>query len=352
MKRLPSLFCAIFLFLGLLSLSPGTLHSEEIVLLNWSEYMDQTLLAQFEQESGIHVREVFFETEEERDGLLAQTNGVGYDVVVMQAKDVQAYVRSQWLAPIPADTMPNLVHIPKKWRTTYPDAEHYSVPWVWGTLGIGYRKDLVKQEVTSWMDLLRPDSSLKNRILMLDDSIAMRTIAMKSLGYSMNDFDKKVLDESATLLRRQQPFVHTYGYMGLGEKSPMITGQYWMALMFNGDAITLSKQEPNVAFVVPKEGTLLWVDSFAILKASPKQALSARFIDFLHRPEMAARLAETVNYATVNEAATPFLSPAHRNNPVIHPTQAVLDRSEFPNNPPAKVVNNFKSLQVQLTKKK
>ncbi|MBF0583492.1 MAG: spermidine/putrescine ABC transporter substrate-binding protein [Magnetococcales bacterium] len=352
MTRSLSLFRPLLFAVGLFFSCAWAAHSEELVLLNWDEYMDRELLAEFEQETGVHVREVFFETEEARDGLLAQTNGVGFDLVVVQAKDIQAYVRSNWLAPIPAEAIPNLANIPDKWRNTYPEAERYSVPWAWGTLGIGYRKDLLKAEVSSWMDLFRPAESLRNRIMMLGDSIAMRTIAMKALGFSMNDFDKKVLDESAALLRAQQPFVHTYGYMGLGEKSPLISGQYWMALMFNGDAITLGKMEPNIAFVVPKEGTLLWVDTFAILQASPKQALAARLIDFLHRPKNAARLAETVNFATVNESAKPLLSAAHLNNPIIYPSREVLDRSEFAKNPPAKVVNNFKSLQAQLTHKK
>ncbi|MEO5339057.1 MAG: spermidine/putrescine ABC transporter substrate-binding protein [Magnetococcus sp. MYC-9] len=346
----PSLLQALFC-LGLFLACALPAHSEELVLLNWDEYMDRSLLVEFEKETGIHVREVFFETEEARDGLLAQTSGAGYDLMVVQAKDIHAYVRSQWLAPVPVDKIPNLTHIPGKWRTTYPEAEQYGVPWSWGTLGIGYRKDLLKKEVTSWMELFRPGPELKNRILMLGDAIAMRTIAMKSLGYSMNDFDKKVLDESAELLRAQKPSVHTYGYLGLGEKSPLITGEYWMALMFNGDAITLGKMEPNIAFVVPKEGTLLWVDCFAILKASKKQEQAARLIDFLHRPRNAARLAETVHYATVNEGAKPFLSAEHLNNPIIHPTPEVLARSEFPRNIPAKVIGQFKSLQAQLTRK-
>ncbi|MBF0184465.1 MAG: spermidine/putrescine ABC transporter substrate-binding protein [Magnetococcales bacterium] len=325
--------------------------SEELVLLNWEEYMDRELLDAFEKETGIHVREVFFETEEARDALLAQTGGAGYDLVVVQAKDIQAYAHSGWLAPIPADKIPNIKQIPAKWRATYPEAEQYGVPWLWGTLGIGYRADMVKGEVNSWLQLLRPDSTLKGRIMMLSDAIAMRTIAMKALGYSMNDVNKKVLDGSAELLRAQKPFVHTYGYMGLGEKSPMVTGQYWMALMFNGDAITLGKMEPNIAFVVPKEGTLLWVDCFTISKASKKQEQAARLIDFLHRPKNAARLSETVHFATVNEGATPFLSAEHRQNPVIYPPQAVMDRSEFPKNLPPKVINQFKSLHTQLTHK-
>ncbi|MBF0161821.1 MAG: spermidine/putrescine ABC transporter substrate-binding protein, partial [Magnetococcales bacterium] len=298
--RLPIPSLLRLLFCLALSFSPLLpAHSEELVLLNWDEYMDKTLLADFEKETGIHVREVFFETEEGRDALLAQTNGAGYDIAVVQAKDIQAYVNSQWLAPIPADKIPNLSHIASKWRNTYPEAERYSVPWAWGTLGIGYRKDLYKGDVSSWMALLRPAPELKGKIMMLADAIAMRTIAVKALGYSMDNPDKKALDESAALLLAQKPFVHTYGYMGLGEKSPLITGEYRMALMFNGDAITLGRMEPNVAFEVPKEGTLLWVDSFTILKASKKQAEAARLIDFFHRPQNAARLSEAVHYATV-----------------------------------------------------
>ncbi|MBF0134845.1 MAG: spermidine/putrescine ABC transporter substrate-binding protein [Magnetococcus sp. DMHC-1] len=335
----------------LLTLQPLSARSEELVILNWAEYMDQELLAEFEKETRIHVREVFYQTEDGRDGMLAQTNGVGYDVVVVQAKDIQAYVRSKWLAPIPEDKIPNLTHIPRKWRTTYPETATYGVPWQWGTFGIAYRKDLVKKEVTSWMDFFRPAPELKNRLMMLSDAMVMRTLAMKASGYSSNDFTEPHLQEAAKLLRAQKPFVNTYGYLGLGEQSPLLTGQYWMALLFNGDAITLAKQNPNVAFSVPKEGTLLWEDCFAILEASNKKDLAAQFIDFLMRPKNAAKLAEFTNYASVNDAVKPFLSPEHVNNPVIHPPQEIMDRSEFPQNPPAKVVSTFKTLQMQLMRK-
>ncbi|MBF0176757.1 MAG: spermidine/putrescine ABC transporter substrate-binding protein [Magnetococcales bacterium] len=325
--------------------------AEELVLLNWAEYMDKSLLAQFEQETGVHIREVFFQTEDERDGLLAQTSGVGFDVVVVQAKDIEAYARSGWLAPIEEEKIPNLAHIPNKWRTTYPETDRYAVPWQWGTFGIGYRKDLLKKEITSWMDFFRPIPEAKGRLLMLSDAMVMRTLAMKATGRSMNDFTDPSLKEAAGLLREQKPFVHTYGYLGLGEQSPLITGQYWMALLFNGDAVTLAKQNANIGFVIPKEGTLLWEDCFAILAASKRKDLAARFIHFLHQPQNAARLAEFTNYASVNDGVNPFLSAQHRGNMTIYPPQEVLDRSEFPKNPPPKVTRFFKNLQVQLMRK-
>ncbi|MBF0126865.1 MAG: spermidine/putrescine ABC transporter substrate-binding protein [Magnetococcales bacterium] len=335
----------ILLLIG--CLLPRALPAEEkreIVLLNWSEYMDPELLQRFEKTTGIHVKEVNFETDETRDELLARTGGRGFDLFVVSGERVQSYVKRKWLARVEPDAMPNLKHIAPRWFEAYPYLREYAVPMLWGTLGIGYRTDLVGGRVTRWQELLRPPERWRKRIVMEKESPDLLGAAMKALGHSWNHYDETAIDQARTMLMAQKPFVRAYGYPSLDQSSGLVTGEVWLAMLFNGDAITLKAIEPNIAYVVPEEGTILWVDCLAVLESSRRKTLAYAFIDFLHEPDNAAQLAHHLHYATVNQGAEPLLKPEHRNDPVIYPSEAVLGRSEFLAKPPPRVDRRFKEI--------
>ena len=114
----------------------------------------------------------------------------------------------------------------------------------------------------------------------------------------------------------------------MGEESALVTGEVWASLTFSGDALQVREHNDQIVYVVPEEGGNLWVDYLAVLKASPRKELAARFIDFLNRPRIAARNAEFVYYATPNVGARRYVSQAYREDPVIHPTAEVITRSE------------------------
>lgn len=335
----------ILLIIGFLL--PHFLHAakkKELVLLNWSEYMDQELLQRFEKTTGIHVKEVYFETDETRDELLARTGGKGFDLFVVSGERVQSYVKRKWLAKVEPNAMPNLKHIAPRWLTAYPFLQEYAVPLLWGTLGIAYRPDLVGGKITTWKEMLQPTDHLRQRIVMEKESPDLLGVAMKVLGHSWNHYDESAISQAQALLMAQKPFVRAYGYPSLDKSSGLVTGEVWLSMFYNGDAITLKEIEPNIAYVVPEEGTILWVDSLVVLESSPRKDWAFQFINFLHEPNNAAQLAHYLHYATVNQAAEPLLKPEHKNDPVIYPSEAILQRSEFLAKPPPQIDRRFKEI--------
>lgn len=323
--------CA-FLFTAVHAKSAGTPPvpaKNELIVLNWSEYMDQELKKEFEQKFNATVKEVYFETDEMRDELLVNTNATGYDVVICNGPPINTYVRQKWLAPLTEANVPNLKYIDKQWLDAFRFANGYAVPIAWGTTGIAYRKDKISEPVTSWMQMFKPKKELRGKIIMIKDSRDTIGMALKALGYSYNSADKKELGEAKKLLVAQKPFVKGYSYITVTEKSALVTGEAWMAMVYNGDALVVQEHEPNIAYVLPGEGGGLWADYLVVLKSSPRKELAQKFINFLVEPKNSARFAEFAYYATPNKAAEKFLPKEFLEDKAIYPSKQILEKSEF-----------------------
>jgi len=232
------------------------------------------------------------------------------------------------IAKLVPDLNPNLKHLDPSWDKLYPGLSEYASPFLWGTLGIVYRKDLVKQEVTSWDDLLNPDASLHGKILMVEEKRDVFTPALKLLGYSSNETNYKYIKKAAELLAKQKAFVASYQYFDLTDESELLDGSIWMAMAYNGDALVLKEHHNEIEFVVPKEGTSIWADYMAVLKASTKKIAANAFINYLNRPDIAAKLAQELYYASPNLAAEKLLPQAFLNDPLIYPPKEVVKNSE------------------------
>ena len=313
----------------LASNAPLRAEAKELVLLNWSDYLDPELIAKFEQEHGIKVKEIYFEHDEARDNILVEADGKGYDLAIVNGGNMSTYRSRGWLAPVDQEQAPNLRHIDPRWANAFDAARGHGVPYFWGTLGIGYRSDLVDEPITSWRQLFEPAEPLRRRIGMIGDPADMLGMALKALGYSVNSVDPQELAKAERMLLEQKPHVRTYDYVSLGEQSSLVTGEVVATMMYSGDALMVAEHDENITYVVPEEGGNIWVDYLVVMEGSSKKALARQFIDFLNEPENAAQLAEFVYYATPNRAAEALLPQEFREDPVIYPPQSVLDRSEF-----------------------
>lgn len=300
----------------------------ELVLLNWSEYLDPDLVDEFESAHQCTLKEVYYESDDDRDDILLTANTQGYDIAVVNGAALRSYRKRNWLAPLSAQQVANFKYIDTKWLNAFEGAEHHAMPYFWGTLGIAYRKDLVQHDFSSWMTLFKPPQELHNKIVMMSSSRDLIGMGLKALGYSANSSDSQQLAEVEQLLRAQKPYVREYGFIALNESSSMISGEVLASMMYSGDALMLSEQEENLAFVVPSEGSNLWVDYLVVMKSSTNKAKAYAFINFLNEPKRAARLAEFVYYATPNKAAEAHLSDEYLSHPIIYPAQSILDRSE------------------------
>ncbi|MGC3873910.1 polyamine ABC transporter substrate-binding protein [Halomonas sp. GXIMD04776] len=328
------------LFLLMAGLPVQATESTELTFLNWTDYMDPEILTEFEQRTGITVKQTYFESDAARDELLVETEGRGFDVALIDGTSIRILAKRGWLEPLDEAAIPNLKHIDPRWRTIHEEAEVYSVPYFWGTLGIAYRQDLVPFTVSSWMDLLQPTEALHGRVSMNSDTRDLIGAALKALGYSLNSTDSQELKQAEALLQAQAPAVKTYKYISLNENSALVNGQVAMSMMYNGDAMMVQEHHDEIAFVLPKEGGNIWVDYLSILSASTEKAAAKQFIDFLNEPEIAARLAEYVYYATPDRAAEELLPAEFKSDPVIYPSEEALEKSETYHRLPARTQKN------------
>ena len=300
----------------------------ELVFLNWSEYMDPQILEEFEQRTGVVVTQTYFESDAARDELLLETGGRGFDLALLNGISIRVLAKRGWLEPIDETDIPNLRHVDPRWRTVHKQAEVYSVPYLRGTLGIAYPQDLVPFSVSSWMDLLRPVEALKGRVAMNSDTRDLIGVALKALGYSLNSTNTQELNDAERLLQAQAPAVKTYKIISRDENSALVNGQVAISIMYNGDALMVQECHDEIAFVLPKEGGNIWVDYISVLSASTNKFAAKQFINFLNEPEIAARLAQFVHYATPNLAAEALLPPEFTSDPVIYPSNKALEKSE------------------------
>jgi spermidine/putrescine transport system substrate-binding protein len=300
----------------------------ELVFLNWFEYMDPDLIRRFEQQHQVKVHEIYYESDDVRDEMLLETDGKGYDVVLVNGSMIATYLQRGWLEPLTPAQIPNLQYADPYWLKAFDGVEGHAVPYFWGTLGIAYRADLLDSPPESWMDLFKPAPQVHDKIAMIETQRDAMGMALKALGYSANSTDRREIRAAAELLIAQKPFVKTYTYLVLDENSALVKGDVLMAMMFNGDALVLREQDDNIRYQVPREGGNIWADYLVVMSGAKHKALAYAFIDFLNEPEHAAQLARFVYYPTPNKAAEKLLPEEFLDDPVIYPNRAVLGRSE------------------------
>ncbi len=310
--------------------SAGFAQSEthELVLLNWSEYMDPELIAKFEKQFNVEVDEVYFESDDLRDAMLLETDARGYDLALVNDLAVDVYRMQGWLAPVDTNNVPNLTHIEDRWLDAFAGVRGFAIPYFWGTLGIAYRSDLIEKAPSSWMDFFKPTESMRGKIGLIESSTEVIGMALKALGYSANSNDAMAIDEAEELLLAQKPFVKSYVYIALNEQSALVSGDIAITMIYSGDALMVQEHHEMIKYVVPKEGGTLWADYLVVMKYSMNKDLAWAFINFLNEPEHAAQLARYVYYATPNKAAEKILPADFLENEVIYPTEEALAKSE------------------------
>lgn len=357
MKKTLKILFRSFVFLTTVSLvlvsQVDTCHAatkQELVFLTWSEYIEPDIVKEFEKKYNAKIKEIYFETDEMRDEMMVTADGNGYDLIMSNGPTITRYVKRKWLAPTNKKQIPNFKYIDKKWLKAFPEAEKYAVPYFWGTVGIAYRKDKVGKPVTSWSQLFKPEEELRGRIVMIKDSRDLVGMALKSLGYSANSKDKNEHAAAEKLLMAQKPYVKSYSSLNLTKDSVLVTGEAWIAMAYNGDALMLKEFNEDIEFVVPQEGGNLWCDYLVVAESSSKKELAAKFINYLHGPKINARNAEFVYYATPNQAAEKLLPKDFLEDPVSYPAESVIEKSESYKNLPARAQRTRNTIFSRVTK--
>jgi spermidine/putrescine transport system substrate-binding protein len=318
--------------------------TEQLVLLNWDDYMDAELLQEFERLHNIQVKEIYYESDDTRNSILAASNGKGYDLAIVNEAMIESYNDRGWIASIPQPQPDNFQHIDASWVDIYPNTTDKAIPLLWGTLGIGYRADLVSQPLATWSQFFNPDESLTGRLGLMNSSRDVMGMALKSLGYSINSTNLSQLTKAAALLKRQLPFVKSYRYLSLDETSDILNGELYASMMYGGDALMLQELNNNIQYVIPQEGTNIWIDYLVVFSASKKQDMAWKFINFLHDPKRAASLSQYLYTATTNKTAKKYLPEYFLNNKTIYPPKGVLEKSEYFNKISPRALNKINTL--------
>lgn len=272
--------------------------SNQVIVYNWGEYIDPEVLTMFEEETGIDVVYEEFETNEIMYPKI-QSGAIAYDVVCPSDYMVQRMIENDLLAEINFDNIPNLKYIDSTYmeQSRQFDPENkYSVPYLFGTVGILYNKTMVDEPIDSWSVLWDP--KYKDSILMQDSVRDAFGVTLKYLGYSLNSTDLDELEEAKKLLIEQKPLVQAYVVDQVRDK--MIGNEAAIGVIYSGEALYTKQENPDLEYVIPKEGSNLWIDSWVIPKDAKHKENAEKFINYLCKPEIAKMNFDYITYSIPN----------------------------------------------------
>lgn len=317
---------ATLVLIGLLVLAAPMASAQQVLnIYNWASYMDDEVLAQFEREYGIRVIYNVFSNNEELHARL-KAGASGYDVIFPSDYMVEVLIEEDLLQPIPHEAIPNLVHIDERFlNPPFDPGNQYSVPYFWGTTGIGVNTRYVKEPVTSWDILWNP--KYRGRIAMLNDAREVFAVALKRMGKSINERDIASLEAAKELLVEQKPLVLVYD--SDNTKNLLLSEEVWIAHAYSGDVLMAAEEDPDIVYVVPEEGGAMWMDVMAIPKTARNVDGALKFINFILRPDIAAKLSESIAYASPNRSALELISEEVLEDPAIYPPEEVMEKLEW-----------------------
>lgn len=317
-----SILLASIAAVGAVALSGcGSSKSEngEVIVYNWGEYIDPEVLELFEEETGIKVVYDEFETNETMYPKI-EAGASQYDLVCPSDYMIDKMIQNGLLAELNFDNIPNAKqYIGNEYyeqSREFDPENKYSIPYCWGTVGILYNKTMVSEPITSW-DVLW-DSQYENNILMQDSVRDAFMVALKRNGNSMNSTDDAELTAAKDSLIEQKPLVQAYVIDQVRDK--MIGNEAAIGVIYSGEAIYTQRENPDLVYIIPEEGTNLWIDSWVMLKNAPNKENAEKFLDFLCRPEIALKNFEYITYSTPNTGAREMIEDeAIKNSPIAFP---------------------------------
>lgn len=297
----------------------------EIYVYNWGEYIDPEVIEMFEKETGITVHYEEFETNEEMYTIVAK-GARTYDVICPSDYMVQKMIENDLLTTINYDNIPNITNIGEQYMESakgFDPENQYCVPYTWGTVGIMYNKSMVDEPVDSWAILF--DEKYKNQILMQNSVRDAYCVALSYLGYSINTLDEDELSEATDLLIEQKPLVQAYVVDQVRDK--MIKNAAALGVIYSGEAIYMQRENEDLEYVIPKEGSNVWIDGWVIPKNCNNKEGAEAFINFLCKPEIALMNFEYITYSTPNEAARELIEDEDiRNSTIAFPDAEELEK--------------------------
>lgn len=303
----------------------GSSSKETLTVYNWADYIDESVLREFEKEFDVRVVYDQFATNEDMYVKL-KSGGSSYDVAFPSDYMIERMIKEDMLEKIDMSKISNYKYIDDSFKNLDFDPNNeYSVPYMWGTVGILYNEKMVTDPVDSWNILW--NEKYAGQILMMDSQRDSIGITLKKLNFSLNSRETKELELAKQELIKQKPLVMAYVVDEV--KDMMIGGEAALAVVWSGDAVYMMDQNEDLNYVVPKEGSNLWFDNMVIPKSTKNKELAQEFINFMTRPEIALKNAEYIGYSTPNTETLELLDEEVRNDEVAYPSDDIIENCEI-----------------------
>ncbi|QEP43479.1 extracellular solute-binding protein [Ectothiorhodospiraceae bacterium BW-2] len=301
--------------------------ADKLVIYNWTEYIPDGMVERFSQESGIEVEYATFDSNETMYAKVKLLNGAGYDLIVPSSYYISKMAREGLLQPIDKRQLTELKNLdPALLDKPYDPGNRYSIPYLWGSTGIGVDSSRVDPAtVTRWADLWKPE--FKGQVLLTDDVREVFQVALSTQGYSANTTDPDEIKAAYELLQQLMPSVRLFN--SDAPRIPYLAGDVSVGMLWNGEAWMAREESETLKYIYPKEGAIFWVDSFAIPVNAANPTAAHRFIDYILRPENAKEVIEYTGFAAPNLPAMRLLDSAVLASPTIFPDTATIAKGEF-----------------------
>lgn len=293
-----------------------------LTVYNWGDYIGENVIEAFEKEFDCNVNYEMFEQNEDMYTKLKMAKGT-YDVVVPSDYMIERMKSEDMLAELNMANIPNIEHISDYCLDRdFDKGNKYSVPYMWGTVGIIYNKTMVDGKITAWADLW--DKKYEKNMFMMNSVRDSMGIALMLNGADMNSRNDADIEAAKEKLIEQKPLV--LAYTGDEIKDKMISGEAALAVCYSGDAITMIDQNPDLDYIIPSEGSNVWFDNMCVLKDAPQKELAEKFINFMCSKEIAAENREYINYSTPQKQVLESLPEEIKNDEKMYPTEETLAR--------------------------
>ncbi|MEN9470177.1 MAG: hypothetical protein RL630_1910 [Verrucomicrobiota bacterium] len=298
--------------------------AEKLNIYCWSEYIPQDVIDDFSKETGIKVSVENYASNEEMLAKLGAGGG-SFDIIQPSEYVVEALVKEKLLRPLDKKAIPNLKNIdPEFLNKSFDPGNKYSVPFMAGTVGIAINTELVKEDIKTFSDVFKPAN--KGKIVVLDDAREIVSWALLSKGIPVNDVSDKNLEKAKGVLSDWIPLIKVYD--SDSPKTSLLNGDVAIGVVWGGEGAILLNENKKFRWVIPAEGTHLFIDSLAIPKTAKNFANAEKFMNYILQPEVSKKISEAFPYLNPNKEAVKLLTEEQRNNPASFPTAKEISKME------------------------
>ena len=331
MKKILLLLSFFAVFLTACNDTQGQKSSGKTVsVMIYSEFIDPSLLKDFEKKTGYAVNLELYEAQEEMIVKLQTAGTKKYDVIIASDVVIQQMIQLGLIAPLDSNKIPNRVNVAQQFLgQAYDPTNAYSMPYLWGTTGILFRGEPIHPDSASY-SMLFDAKNTKGKFSLLGESRSMLSMALQAIGFDANSVKQEEINKAVEYLLQAKKDSNFVGFDGSVEgKNKVLSGENWAAIVFNGEAQAAIDKDSTLQFVIPKEGSFMWVDAMLLSSKATNVEGAYAFMNYILDANIGAQLAKYINYATPNKASLEVIDEKFKSNRVINPNGQEIKRMVF-----------------------